>query len=57
MISLILVSKQSAACRSLREYLGTDPEMSSRNSSYYRGVDNGQIPFGRSFNVGVSINL
>ena len=41
----------------LTKYLGTDPEMSSRNSSYYRGVDNGQIPFGRSFNVGVSINL
>ncbi len=41
----------------LTKYLGTDPEMSSRNSSIYRGIDNGQIPFGRSFNVGVSINL
>ncbi len=41
----------------LTKYLGTDPEMSSRNSSLYRGIDNGQIPFGRSFNVGVSINL
>ncbi len=41
----------------LTKYLGTDPEMSSRNSSIYRGIDNGQIPYGRSFNVGVSINL
>ena len=41
----------------LTKYLGTDPETSSRNSVLYQGVDTGLIPLGRSFNVGVSINL
>ena len=41
----------------LTKYLGTDPEMSCKNSSIYRGIDNGLTPYGRSFNVGVSINL
>ena len=41
----------------ITKYLGTDPEMSCRNSSLYQGVDTGLIPSGRSFNVGVSINL
>jgi len=41
----------------LTKYLGTDPEMSCRNSSLYQGIDTGLIPSGRSFNVGVSINL
>lgn len=41
----------------LTKYLGTDPEMSSRNSTLYQGVDTGLIPYGRSFNIGVSINL
>lgn len=39
------------------KYLGTDPEMSCRNSSLYQGVDTGMLPLGRSFNMGVSINL
>lgn len=39
------------------KYLGTDPEMSSRNSVLYQGVDTGLIPYGRGFNLGVSINL
>ncbi len=39
------------------KYLGTDPEMSSRNSALYQGIDNGLIPHGRSFNLGLSINL
>ena len=39
------------------KYLGTDPEMSCRNSSLYQGIDTGIIPSGRSFNLGVSINL
>lgn len=39
------------------KYLGTDPEMSCRNSVLYQGIDTGLIPNGRSFNVGVSINL
>lgn len=41
----------------LTKYLGTDPEMSCRNSSLYQGVDTGLLPSGRNFNVGVSINL
>ena len=39
------------------KYLGTDPEMSSRNSALYQGIDTGIIPSGRSFNLGFSINL
>lgn len=41
----------------LTKYLGTDPEMSCRNSVLYQGIDTGLIPSGRSFNIGVSINL
>lgn len=41
----------------ITRYLGTDPEMSCRNSSLYQGIDTGLIPSGRSFNFGVSINL
>ncbi len=41
----------------ITKYLGTDPEMSTRNSSLYQGVDTGLLPSGRTFNVGVSINL
>lgn len=39
------------------KYLGTDPEMSARNSALYQGIDNGILPHGRSFNIGLSINL
>ena len=38
-------------------YLGTDPEMSCRNSSLYQGIDTGLLPSCRSINFGVSINL
>lgn len=41
----------------LTKYLGTDPEISCRNSSLYQGIDTGLIPSGRSFNIGVSLNL
>ncbi len=41
----------------LTKYLGTDPEMSCRNSALYQGVDTGMIPNGRSFNIGLSLNL
>mgnify|MGYP003288292919 CR=1 FL=1 len=27
MISIVLVSKQAGVCRSLREFIGTDPEL------------------------------
>lgn len=39
------------------KYLGLDPETSCRNSSLYQGIDAGLIPSGRSFNIGLSINL
>ncbi len=41
----------------ITKYLGTDPEMSSRNSVLYQGIDTGINPSGRSFNIGVSLNL
>ena len=41
----------------LTKYLGTDPEMSCRNSALYQGIDTGLLPNGRSFNIGLSINL
>lgn len=41
----------------ITKYLGSDPEMSCRNSSLYQGIDTGLIPSGRSFNIGVSLNL
>ena len=41
----------------LTKYLGTDPEMSSHNGILYQGIDTGLIPRGRSFNLGVTINL
>lgn len=39
------------------KYLGVDPETSSRNNSLYQGIDTGMLSLGRSFNIGVSINL
>ncbi len=41
----------------ITRYLGTDPEMSASNSVLYQGIDTGIIPSGRSFNIGISINL
>ena len=41
----------------ITKYLGTDPEMSCRNSSLYQGIDTGLLPSSRSFNFGVTINL
>lgn len=41
----------------LTRYLGTDPEMSARNSVLYQGIDTGLLTHGRSFNLGVTINL
>ena len=41
----------------LTKYLGTDPETSCNNNVLYRGIDNGLLSLGRSFNFGVSINL
>ncbi len=41
----------------LTRYYGVDPETSSRNSVLYQGIDTGILSVGRSFNLGVSINL
>ena len=41
----------------MSKYLGVDPETSSRNSTLYQGIDTGILTHGRSFNVGLSINL
>ena len=38
-------------------YLGVDPETSARNNALYQGIDAGLLSVGRSFNLGVSINL
>lgn len=41
----------------ITKYLGTDPETSAQNGTFYQGIDAGRIPSGRSFNLGVSLNL
>ncbi|MBO5794394.1 MAG: SusC/RagA family TonB-linked outer membrane protein [Bacteroidaceae bacterium] len=41
----------------ITKYLGTDPETSAQNGTLYQGIDAGRIPSGRSFNLGVSLNL
>jgi len=39
------------------KYLGADPEVSCSNSSMLQGIDAGFTPSGRSFTLGVKINL
>ena len=41
----------------ITRYLGVDPETSARNSVLFQGIDTGLLSVGRSFNLGVSINL
>ena len=41
----------------ITKYLGTDPEFSMMNSVLYQGIDRGLLGSGRSFNLGVKINL
>lgn len=41
----------------LTKYLGSDPEVSVGNGVLYQGIDAGLLPIGRSFNLGVTINL
>jgi len=38
-------------------YLGSDPEFSSSNSPLYQGIDTGLLANGRSYYLGVKINL
>jgi len=41
----------------LTHYLGSDPEFSIANSVLYQGIDCGNLAQGRSFTLGVKINL
>jgi len=41
----------------LTKYLGMDPEFSSSNNIFYRGIDTGLLPQSRSYYAGVKINL
>ena len=41
----------------LTKYLGTDPEVSAGNGVLYQGIDAGYLSSGRSFHLGVKINL
>ena len=41
----------------LTKYLGTDPEVSCGNSVLMQGIDAGFLSSGRSFHIGVKINL
>ncbi len=41
----------------LTKYLGGDPEMSASNSVLYQGIDTGCIGAGRTFTLGMKINL
>lgn len=38
-------------------YLGVDPEVSMGNNVLYQGIDRGYLASGRTFNLGVKINL
>ncbi|MGM9710251.1 MAG: SusC/RagA family TonB-linked outer membrane protein [Prevotella sp.] len=39
------------------KYLGIDPEVSMQNGTLYQGIDNGLLANGRSFYMGIKINL
>jgi TonB-linked SusC/RagA family outer membrane protein len=41
----------------LTKYLGPDPEITCGNSVLYQGIDAGYLSSGRSFHIGVKINL
>ena len=41
----------------LTRYLGNDPEMSVSNAVLYQGIDAGNIALGRTFTLGLKINL
>jgi hypothetical protein len=41
----------------ITRYLGNDPEMSVSNSVLYQGIDAGNIALGRTFTLGLRINL
>ena len=41
----------------ITRYLGNDPEMSVSNSVLYQGIDAGNVALGRTFTLGMRINL
>ena len=41
----------------LTHYIGNDPEMSVSNSVLYQGIDAGNVALGRTFTLGMRINL
>lgn len=41
----------------ISKYLGNDPEVTAGNAIFYQGIDAGYLNYGRSFNLGVTINL
>ena len=41
----------------ITRYLGNDPEMSVANAVLYQGIDNGNVALGRTFTLGLKINL
>jgi hypothetical protein len=53
----ITVWAQACNLFTITKYLGTDPEFSASNAALFQGVDKGLLSAGRSFNVGVKINL
>jgi hypothetical protein len=53
----ITVWAQACNLFTITKYLGTDPELSVSNAALFQSVDRGMLSAGRSFNVGVKINL
>lgn len=41
----------------LTKYVGSDPEVSASNSVLYQGIDCGNLALGRTFSLGIKINL
>ena len=41
----------------LTHYVGSDPEFSASNRVLYQGIDTGNVALGRSFTLGLKINL
>ena len=41
----------------LTNYLGSDPEFSTSNNVYTRGIDRGLLPQSTNFSFGIKINL
>ena len=53
----ITVWAQACNLFTITKYLGMDPEFSASNAALFQSVDKGLLSAGRSFNLGVKINL